>query len=457
MEGRGRHHISSLRDAGGSTPSTDGLGCVAAQRMFSGHRSFRADNCIDFAKKGYPPAPLPTIHPADMTNRRVFPAPTEEDLRELISFRQELHRYPELSGAESETARRVCEMLTGTKPDKLLTGVGGHGVAAIYDSGAPGPTILFRSELDALPIQELGDVEHRSTVPGQAHLCGHDGHSTILLGLARILSRARPTSGKVVLMFQPAEENGAGAAAVVADPRYLEFKPDWAFSLHNAPEVEFGSAKLGVGPANCASRGIRIRLTGSTAHASRPADGRSPMPAICELMPALVACGNEKPLGPGFTMVTVTHASMGAESFGVAPGEARIMATLRTVYDDDMVKLVETVEGLIADTAADHGLSFDVSYDDVFTASINDAEATAVLSDGIERAGVTRIDQTVPSVGSEDFGQFGLSGAKAAMLFLGSGPDWPRVHTPQYDFRDDLIPIGIRIFSETLASCMEKQ
>ena len=390
-----------------------------------------------------------------MTNRLVFPLPTEEDLRELTAFRRDLHRYPELSGEERETARRVRDMLTSTAPDKMLTGVGGHGVAAIYDSGAPGPTILFRSELDALPIQELGEVEHRSTVPGKAHLCGHDGHSTILLGLARILSRSRPTSGRVVLMFQPAEENGAGAGAVVADPRYPEIKPDWAFSLHNAPDVAFGSAKLGVGPANCASRGIRIRLTGSTAHASRPADGRSPMLAISELMPALLACGSGKPLGPGFTMVTVTHASMGAASFGVAPGEAKIMATLRTVHDDEMEKLVSKVEGLIADTARRHDLSFDFSYDDVFAASINDAEATQILSDGMERAGIRRLDQTVPSVGSEDFGQFGLSGAKAAMLFLGAGPDWPRVHTPEYDFRDELIPIGIRIFSETLATCLE--
>lgn len=392
-----------------------------------------------------------------MKNEPTFPLPTEDDIRELTAFRQDLHRYPELSGEEKETARRVCEMLAPTGPDKVLTDVGGHGVAAIYDSGVPGPTILFRSELDALPIQELGAAEYRSTVPGKAHLCGHDGHSTILLGLARILSRSRPTSGRVVLMFQPAEENGAGAVAVVADPRYPEIKPDWAFSLHNAPEVELGSAKLGVGPVNCASRGIRIKLTGSTAHASRPADGRSPMLAISELMPALLACGSGKPLGPGFTMVTVTHASMGAESFGVAPGEAKIMATLRTVYDDDMEKLVARVEGLLAETAGRHGLSFEFSYDDVFSASVNDEEATAILSSGMERAGVKRQDQTVPSVGSEDFGQFGLSGAKAAMLFLGSGPDWPRVHTPEYDFRDELIPVGIRIFSETLAACMEHQ
>jgi amidohydrolase len=346
-------------------------------------------------------------------------------------------------------------MLAPTKPDKVLTGLGGHGVAAIYDSGMPGPTIAFRAELDALPIQELGAIPHRSIVEGKAHLCGHDGHTTILLGLGRILSRARPASGRVVLIFQSAEEDGSGAAAMIADPRYEEIKPDWAFSLHNMPGVDFGTGKLGVGPANCASRGIWIRLTGSTAHASRPAEGRSPMKAVSELMPALEACGSGKPLGPGFTMVTLTHASMGAESYGVAPGEAKILATLRTVADSEMDALVAQVESLVRDTAGRHGLALEFGYDDVFLASVNDAEATAHLAAGLEQAGIRQQLQTLPSVGSEDFGRFGLSGAKSAMVFLGAGMEWPRIHTPRYDFRDELIPMGIRLFSETLAHCME--
>ncbi|WP_312796917.1 amidohydrolase [Tianweitania sp.] len=391
-----------------------------------------------------------------MTNRLSFPLPTQEDLAELTAFRHELHRTPEISGEECETAKRVCDMLVSTSPDKVLTDMGGHGVAAIYDSGKPGPTVLFRSELDALPIQELGQIDHRSTVPGKAHLCGHDGHSTILLGFGRILSRARPTSGRVILMFQPAEEDGAGAAAVIADPRYSEIKPDWAFSLHNAPDVAFGYGKLGAGATNCASSGIKIKLTGSTAHASRPSDGRSPMKALAELMPALEACGSGKPLGPGFSMVTVTHASMGEPVFGIAPGEARIFATLRTVADAEMNALTAKVEALVADAAARYGLKHEHEYDDVFLACTNDASATEILLNGMERAGISHEEQTVPSYGSEDFGRFGLSGAKSAMVFLGSGPDWPRVHTPEYDFRDELIPMGIRLFSETLAACLEQ-
>ncbi|WP_373356580.1 amidohydrolase [Pseudoroseicyclus sp. CXY001] len=391
-----------------------------------------------------------------MTNTLTLPPLSETDLRELTAFRHELHRHPELSGEEAATAERVCQMLAPTAPDEVLTGMGGHGVAAIFDSGAPGPTILFRAELDALPIEELGEVTHRSTVTGKAHLCGHDGHSTILVGLARVLSRARPTAGRVVLMFQPAEETGAGARAVVADPRYAEIRPDWAFSLHNAPDVPFGACKLIAGPANCASRGMWMRLTGSTAHASKPTDGVSPMPAISELMPALHALGTGGELAPGFRMVTITHASMGAASYGVAPGEARILATLRTVRDEDMAALMDEAETLLARAAARHGLVAAHGYDDVFHASVNDPEATEVLAEAIARVGIARTDRSALSVASEDFGEFALAGAKGAMVFLGSGPDWPAVHTPRYDFRDELIDQGVRLFSATLAACLER-
>jgi len=256
-------------------------------------------------------------------------------------------------------------------------------------------------------------------------------------------------------MFQPAEETGAGAAAVVADPRYAGIKPDWAFSLHNIPGIVFGAGMLGAGPANCASRGMEIRLTGSTAHASRPGDGRSPMKAMSELMPALEACGSGGPLGPGFAMVTVTHASMGAPTYGVAPGEAKVFATLRTTADEGMATLMERAEALAGDIAARHGLACDYDYSEVFLACTNDPDATTILQSGMERSSVRLEPQELPLLGSEDFGRFGLEGTKSAMVFLGTGADWPQVHTPEYDFRDELIPVGIRLFSETLAACME--
>ena len=391
-----------------------------------------------------------------MNNDTLFPPLGDADIRELTAFRHELHRYPELSGEEQETARRVCAMLEPTAPDALLEGLGGHGVAAVYDSGLPGPTILVRSELDALPILELGEIDHRSAKPGTAHLCGHDGHSTILVGLGRVLSRQRPPRGRVVLMFQPAEETGQGAAAVVADPRYGEIRPDWAFSLHNMPEIEKGSAELVVGPANCASRGMWIRLTGSTAHASRPGDGLSPMRAMCTLLPALEALGAGQLPEPDFVMVTPTHARLGEPSYGVAPGEAWLQVTLRTADDAHMSDVVQRAEDLAKRTALDNGLAVTIGYEDVFPASVNDADAVDCLAEALARSGIRRITPPGPSVASEDFGRFGKAGARSAMVFLGAGPDSHAVHTPEYDFDDTLIPVGVRIFSEAIAACLDR-
>ncbi len=169
---------------------------------------------------------------------------TNRDLVELTAWRRKLHRQPEISNEEEKTAAEVVAFLADTGPDKVLTGLGGHGVAAIYDSGEVGPTVMFRSELGALPIHEVSGVPHVSLVPGKGHMCGHDGHTAILAALGRQLGRRRPARGRVVLMFQPAEETGNGAAGVVADPRFGKIAPDFAFSLHNLPGVPFGVVRL---------------------------------------------------------------------------------------------------------------------------------------------------------------------------------------------------------------------
>src|SRR5262245_27584136 len=145
---------------------------------------------------------------------------TNQDIVELIAWRRKLHRHPEISNEEEMTAQEVASFLADSKPDRVLTALGGHGVAAIYDSGKAGPTVMFRSELDALPIHELSSVAHSSLVPGKSHMCGHDGHTAILAAPSRQFGRARPGRGRIVLMFQPAEETGNGAAGVVADPRF---------------------------------------------------------------------------------------------------------------------------------------------------------------------------------------------------------------------------------------------
>lgn len=373
---------------------------------------------------------------------------TNRDIVELTAWRRKLHRQPEISNEEEKTAKEVVSFLADTGPDKVLTGLGGHGVAAVYDSGNAGPTVLFRSELDALPIEELSGVDHASQVPGKSHMCGHDGHTAILAALGRQLGRERPARGRVVLMFQPAEETGNGAAGVVADPRFAEIAPDFAFSLHNLPGVPFGEVRLKPGVVNCASRGMRIVLEGKTAHSSMPETGVSPMPAISQLMPALPALGRGTFADDDFSMVTVTHATMGEAVFGIAPGHAEVWATLRTRRDERMAELVAAAEVLAARIAVEHRLSVRCDYHEIFVASVNAPDAVEHLNRALDEEGVARSEEALPMRASEDFGIFGHK-AKSAMFFLGAGERTPSLHNPDYDFPDDLIPIGSKIFMRT--------
>lgn len=378
---------------------------------------------------------------------------SNSDLVELVAFRRRLHRAPEISGEERETAKAVVEFLTPSGPDRVVTGLGGHGVAAIYEGAEPGPSVLVRCELDALPIEEISQSEHRSLVPGKGHLCGHDGHMAIVAALSRGLGRERPQRGRAILLFQPAEETGAGAAAVIADPAFREIAPDYAFSLHNKPGLPLGHVALSEGYANCASRGLRIVLTGHTSHASTPEHGLSPMNAVATLMPALTTLGPGGALDENYALVTVTHAAMGEAAFGIAPGRAEIWATLRTLTDAQMGALCERAEALVRDAAQASGLGVELGYHDVFHHCENDAEAVALLRRAFDDERLAHGPTDAPSRGSEDFGLFGRQ-AKAAMFLLGSGETSPHLHNPDYDFPDDIIAPGARAFMRTIRNLL---
>ncbi|KAF0172667.1 MAG: celE [Rhodobacteraceae bacterium] len=375
---------------------------------------------------------------------------TNADVAELTEFRRDLHRFPEVSREEAATAQRIVAALSGLRPDQVITGLGGHGVAAVFNGAATGPTLLFRAELDALPIEEISAAAHRSTIPGKGHLCGHDGHMTFLMGLARLLSRQRPARGRVVLMFQPAEEDGFGAAAVVADPNYAAIKPDWAFAIHNLPGLPFGHAALKSGVVNCASQGLRIVLTGKTAHASQPENGSSPGLALAQLIPALAALGQGGPLGPDYRLVTITHAKLGEPAFGIAPGEAELWATLRAIADDKMAALRAAAIALAETEAAGQGLKVSFSHHDDFAASVNNPDATRQLQRALESLAVPHGESDLPMRASEDFGRFGQPGTRSAMLFLGVGESHAALHNPDYDFPDSLIPLGVQIFHRVM-------
>ena len=372
------------------------------------------------------------------------------DLDRLTALRRWLHRHPELSGEEDGTAAAITAFLADTAPDDVMTGLGGHGAAVVYRGAEPGPTLLLRAELDALPITEVTEVPHRSVHEGVGHHCGHDGHMAILAGVGVLLGRHRPTRGRVVLLFQPAEENAVGAAAVLADPAFEQVRPDLALALHNLSSLPFGQVVLDEGVVNCASRGLRVILEGEPTHASAPEGGISPASALANLLTALPALARGDGIDADYRLVTVTHAVLGEQAFGVAPGHGEIWATLRTMTDAGMDTLRADVERLAVGAADEHGLRVTFEESDVFHHCENHPEAVALLRGALDREGVSHTTGVLER-GSEDFGLF-RTVAPSAMFFIGSQrtPASPALHHPDFDFPDELIGTGTRVFARVV-------
>jgi len=356
--------------------------------------------------------------------------------QDLIALRHALHRQPDISGDEGKTAHMVATALRSTAPDLLVTDLGGHGVAAVYDSGQSGPTVMFRAELDALPIAEASGVAHASQRPGMAHLCGHDGHMAILMGLAG----TRPARGRLVLLFQPAEEIGAGARAVLADPTFAALRPDFAFALHNMPGLPLGAVAVAAGPASCASVGWRIAVRGREAHAAFPETGLTPAPFLARLVPHLASLPDRA--------ATLCHLNMGAPTFGIAPGQAVAHVTLRSITDDGLARLEEDLTEWCAANAG--GPTLDITRHDHFNATRNDPEAAEHVEAARAGLRIERAAFNFPMRPSEDFGAFSAQ-AKCALFFIGAGEAHPALHDPAYDFPDALIAPGLAMFREILA------
>jgi amidohydrolase len=268
---------------------------------------------------------------------------------------------------------------------------------------------------------------------------------TMLLALGRIISRNPIKCGKVVLMFQPSEENGQGARAVVSDSRYKQIKPDLAFAIHIEPGRPFGYVSTRPGLINCASLGLKVTLNGKTAHAADPSDGISPSLAVAEFIQKISEFNHGNELNNNFRLTTITHVQIGEQSFGISPGDASIFVTLRTSNDDSLSQLDKDVRELVSNISTQFKLTFDFEIFDHFAASINDKEAHDIAVNAMKSLNINYGSFGVPMRASEDFGIFGKQ-SKAAMLCLGPGENYAALHNPDYDFNDDLIPIGTSIF-----------
>ncbi len=362
----------------------------------------------------------------------------------LIEFRQLLHKYPELSGNEYNTKQKIIEHISPLGPDEVLE-FGNTGVAFLFKGGKEGPRVMFRSDIDALPINEESNLAYRSVINGVGHLCGHDGHSTILYGLARRIAENRPEKGEVILLFQPAEETGQGAFEMINTPEFVERWPDYIFGLHNIPGYPLKTVLLREGAFAASSRGMIIKLKGKTSHAAEPDKGISPVKMVAKIIQHFDDLQQLVSVFSNFVLCTIIHIRMGEKAFGTTPGEAEVMITLRSFEEEDMERMVNESEKVIARLAADNNLLYHISYTEIFPATENDKKCVAWLNDAalINTLNVIELDE--PFRWSEDFGYY-TKDIKAGFFGIGSGEDHPALHNPHYDFPDEIIDTGINMF-----------
>jgi amidohydrolase len=362
----------------------------------------------------------------------------------IIDLRHQLHQHPEISNHEAGTSERIVRFMSPLHPDAAIS-LASHGKAFIFDSQKPGPTVLFRAELDALPIEETTKAAYASRNKGTAHSCGHDGHMAILAGLALQVAETRPRKGKTVLLFQPAEEVEQGARDVVEDPGFKKINPDYVFGLHNIPGTEKNKILLRHGTFSAASKGMTVTLTGKTAHAAEPENGRSPATAIARIIEALDELIHNQTLFKSLTLLTIIHIRMGEVSFGTTPGYAEMMITLRAFANEDMKVLTQEAEAIIRMIAREEKLGCTVDYSEVFPALVNCPESVRMLEDAARKNALTFEYMKKPFRWSEDFAYY-TEQYQGAFFGLGAGVRHPSLHNPDYDFPDSILKAGIDMF-----------
>lgn len=372
--------------------------------------------------------------------------PDNQLLKKLQHFRQDLHRHPEISGKEKETQRRIVGFLADIKPDKLIKDIGGYGLAYIFDSGNQGPTVLFRADIDALPITESNRIEYISINKGVAHLCGHDGHTAVLCGVANIVNKYRPVRGKLVLLFQPAEEIGAGAELVIKDPKFKDIVPDFAFGFHNLPGYQKNTCFIKYGTFSSASSGVIIKLKGLSSHAAYPEYGNNPDKCLSKLICEFNDL-TRKGSFDDFVLITVIHAKLGEIAFGTSPGEATIMLTIRSYQNKDMEKLIQNIRDTIKRVCIKYKISYAIEFTEYFPANNNDNNCVNMVKVSANNCNIDTQELENAFRWSEDFGYFATN-FKCAFFGIGAGKNHPQLHNENYDFPDEITSTAIRVFFE---------
>ncbi len=374
---------------------------------------------------------------------------------DMAQIRRDIHAHPELCFEERRTADLVAEKLTAWGIP-IHRGLGKTGVVATLKVGSGTRTIGLRADMDALPLQEHNAFAHRSVHDGKMHACGHDGHTTMLLAAAKHLADTRHFDGTVHLIFQPAEEGGGGADAMIKDGLFEKFPCDAVYGMHNWPGAKVGTFGVAPGPMMASSNEFEITVTGRGAHAAMPHNGVDPVMvavAIAQNLQTLIT-RNKKPIDTAVLSITQIHAG---DAYNIIPNEAVLRGTIRTFTNDVLDLLEDGMGRIVVHTAQALGAEAHLRFHRNYPPTINHVKEANFIAEVMrEVVGAENVQTDVePTMGSEDF-SYMLLARPGCYFFIGNGEGSHRMpghgmgpcmlHNPSYDFNDDLIPIGATLW-----------
>jgi amidohydrolase len=375
---------------------------------------------------------------------------------EITGWRRDLHMHPELMYDVQRTAGTVAEKLKAFGCDEVVTGLGRTGVVGVIRGrkGTGGKTIGLRADMDALPIEEANDLPYKSTVPGKMHACGHDGHTAMLLGAARYLADTRNFTGTAVVIFQPAEEGGAGAKAMLDDGMLDRFGIGEVYGMHNYPGMPVGAFGIRAGPVMAAADALTIDIEGVGAHAARPHLGIDTVLVGAQIINAIqsVVSRTVDPLKSAVVSICMFRAG---NTDNVIPQTVQLRGTARSLAPDVRDLLEKRLHVVVESTAAAYGATAKLTYRRGYPVLVNhEQQADFAATVAGEIAGPDKVDTSLPPMmGAEDFA-FMLNARPGAFIWIGNGES-AGLHHPAYNFNDDAIPFGtsywVRLVETALA------
>ena len=372
---------------------------------------------------------------------------------ELTAIRRDLHAHPEIGFEETRTSGIVAEKLSqwGIEVHRGLGGIGVIGV--LKGKGDSGKRIGLRADMDALPMEENTNLPWRSTIPGRFHGCGHDGHTTMLLGTARYLAETRNFDGTVHFIFQPAEEGLGGARAMIKDGLFQKFPCDEIYGLHNAPDLAHGEIAILPGPAMAGADFFDIKISGYGAHGAMPERSKDAVVIATSVAQAIqtIVSRNVEPLQAAVVSITQIHAG---SAYNVIPGDAWLCGTVRAFSDSVRALVRERMRAICAGMAAAFNCEIDVDIRDTFSVLVNQEEQSKVVEE-VARTVVEPskvLTRSTPKMGSEDFADM-LQTIPGAYFWVGHDGSVP-VHNPGYVLDDKILPIGASMFARIIETRM---